>query len=430
MLNDAYYFVNKYPLLSNEIFNNLINLSECLKDENLMDFYEFYTLCLNLNLNLDNLNYLKNISNYLNEDLINKFLDLNKKYPSLNKEKFDKLKDLYNYLKQQNSLQTIQLSFLNTPSNIKLNIDQFATLFNFHKKGLFKKDYDKNTKDLYQQYLDVLNAIQLLQMQLSSSDFLEIFDILQLNDAKKLFVNYLSLTQYLKEHNLTIENYFSLLKYFNHESYLTKFNDFIDFFNLLKKSNISIEEYKNITSYFNNQVFKQNFDKYCLLFNTLKYLNINFEDFNKIEDILNNDTYLNLFIDFDKPYEHLPKPNPFSSDLEFLVYEQALKFEEKVNNLNEEDKKEFLKMKGKIEKAAAMPEKFLLAYKDLLKNIFPVFISNPDKLASFIDFKNDQYDYVIFDEASQIFLEKAIPYLSIAKKVIIAGDNQQMQPTN
>ncbi|MBO6022876.1 hypothetical protein J6P51_02675, partial [bacterium] len=143
MLNDAYYFVNKYPLLSNEIFNNLINLSECLKDENLMDFYEFYTLCLNLNLNLDNLNYLKNISNYLNEDLINKFLDLNKKYPSLNKEKFDKLKDLYNYLKQQNSLQTIQLSFLNTPSNIKLNIDQFATLFNFHKKGLFKKDYDK-----------------------------------------------------------------------------------------------------------------------------------------------------------------------------------------------------------------------------------------------------------------------------------------------
>ena len=191
MLNDAYYFVNKYPLLSNEIFNDLINLSECLKDENLMDFYAFYTLCLNLNLNLDNLNDLKNIINYLNEDLINKFLDLNKKYPSLNKEKFDKLKDLYNYLKQQNSLQTIQLSFLNTPSNIKLNIDQFAALFNFHKKGLFKKDYDKNTKDLYQQYLDVLNAIQLLQMQLSPSDFLEIFDILQLNDVKKLFVYYL-----------------------------------------------------------------------------------------------------------------------------------------------------------------------------------------------------------------------------------------------
>ena len=75
-------------------------------------------------------------------------------------------------------------------------------------------------------------------------------------------------------------------------------------------------------------------------------------------------------------------------------------------------------------------QKFLKFYENLLKNLFPIIVANPDNLSSFIDFEKDQYDYVIFDEASQIFLEKAIPYLSIAKKVIIAGDNEQMQPTN
>ena len=51
-------------------------------------------------------------------------------------------------------------------------------------------------------------------------------------------------------------------------------------------------------------------------------------------------------------------------------------------------------------------------------------------LGNFVNFDKDKYDYVIFDEASQIYIEKAIPFISVANKVIVAGDNQQMQPSN
>ena len=41
-----------------------------------------------------------------------------------------------------------------------------------------------------------------------------------------------------------------------------------------------------------------------------------------------------------------------------------------------------------------------------------------------------KYDYAIFDESSQLHLEKAIPFISMAKYSIIAGDSQQMRPTS
>ncbi|MBR2651438.1 ATP-binding protein, partial [bacterium] len=85
---------------------------------------------------------------------------------------------------------------------------------------------------------------------------------------------------------------------------------------------------------------------------------------------------------------------------------------------------------GKIERGHISPRLFTRAFKDILRKLFDIVISTPDSLSSFVDFENDHYDYVIFDEASQIFLEKAIPFISIADKVIIAGDDQQMQPTN
>ena len=69
-------------------------------------------------------------------------------------------------------------------------------------------------------------------------------------------------------------------------------------------------------------------------------------------------------------------------------------------------------------------------YKDLFKKLFKVVVSTPETLGSYVDFLEERYDYIIFDEASQMFLEKAIPFLAIGDKIIIAGDDQQMQPTN
>ena len=424
LFNQAYDFYKKYAMFTINDLNDLLEKSKSLNDVNLNEFKLFYEFCEKLNLDFDTLKYLDNIHTNLNEDSIKKLNDLFTKYPNLDHEKLDKLNELYTHLKNEDEFDKIKIALINSSSQIKLNIDQFASLFNFSKKGLFKKDYDKNAKDLFQRYCDLFNSLQLLQIQIPFSELVSTFAIFELSNYQKTLSTYFNLINYLKQHSLSLNDYFIIIKYFNNQFYLSKFHDFCNFYELLKKMHLNLEEYENI-----KESLKQ-FDKYFLLFSTLKELNINIEDFEKIQPLLLNKIYLDLFSDFSKPYEHLPEPNSFVSNIDSLVQEECKLFQEKINSFSEVKRKEFIKMKGKIEKAAASPEKFLIVYKEFLKELFPIFISNPEKLASFIDFENDKYDYVIFDEASQIFLEKAIPYLSIANKVIIAGDNQQMQPSN
>ncbi|AXK51624.1 AAA domain-containing protein [Spiroplasma alleghenense] len=71
-------------------------------------------------------------------------------------------------------------------------------------------------------------------------------------------------------------------------------------------------------------------------------------------------------------------------------------------------------------------------YESLLKVMFPIKISSPDTSSNRLIFpwKQNAYDFVIFDEASQIFTENALPSLFRAKKAIIAGDPKQLRPSN
>ncbi|MBO6042384.1 hypothetical protein J6P52_04450 [bacterium] len=200
---------------------------------------------------------------------------------------------------------------------------------------------------------------------------------------------------------------------------------------------INIEQFATFFSYHKKGIFKKDYDQnvydffhqYEKFFNTLNESKLTYDDYLKLNQYFDNDIYLNLYDDLYKPFDTLPKLNNFVSNLKLLIKQQTNSFIHKINT-SLALKNEYNKMKGKIDQGFLFIEKFLKFYENLLKNLFPIIVANPDTLSSFINFEKDQYDYVIFDEASQIFLEKAIPYLSIAKKVIIAGDSEQMQPTN
>ncbi|QBQ07806.1 hypothetical protein SGLAD_v1c06070 [Spiroplasma gladiatoris] len=71
-------------------------------------------------------------------------------------------------------------------------------------------------------------------------------------------------------------------------------------------------------------------------------------------------------------------------------------------------------------------------YMELLKILFPIIITNPNNASNqnFLKLNEKEFDFVIFDEASQIFVEKCIPALFRAKKYIIVGDDKQLPPTN
>ncbi|WP_462216112.1 AAA domain-containing protein [Mycoplasmoides genitalium] len=67
---------------------------------------------------------------------------------------------------------------------------------------------------------------------------------------------------------------------------------------------------------------------------------------------------------------------------------------------------------------------------ELLKKLFPVHIMTLESAATLTPNQRGLYDYVVIDEASQVFLERAIPILFRADKYIIAGDTKQLKPAN
>jgi primosomal replication protein N'' len=60
----------------------------------------------------------------------------------------------------------------------------------------------------------------------------------------------------------------------------------------------------------------------------------------------------------------------------------------------------------------------------------PVWLMNPDVASRVLPFKGGLFDTVIYDEASQIPVEYALPSLFRSKAVIVSGDEKQMPPTS
>lgn len=148
----------------------------------------------------------------------------------------------------------------------------------------------------------------------------------------------------------------------------------------------------------------------------------------KIQDISNLENF-DQYLTVENNINKMNKK--FETDIDFLNSFLAQKFKQKLYHLRQNIN--FKKNVDSFIKACnsgwRKPCHFVNKYKDVINSLFNVYISTPHKLADTINV-NCKYDFVIFDEASQLHLEKAIPFVSLGKKIIIAGDNQQMKPTN
>lgn len=67
---------------------------------------------------------------------------------------------------------------------------------------------------------------------------------------------------------------------------------------------------------------------------------------------------------------------------------------------------------------------------DLFTSFFPIILTTPEVCSSLFSNRDEYFDIVLFDEASQLRLEDNLPALLKGKQVIIAGDEHQMPPSN
>jgi len=57
-------------------------------------------------------------------------------------------------------------------------------------------------------------------------------------------------------------------------------------------------------------------------------------------------------------------------------------------------------------------------------------LTTPETISSLTNLEQPLFDYLVFDEASQMLLEKSVPLFTRAKKLIVIGDQQQLPPTD
>ena len=74
--------------------------------------------------------------------------------------------------------------------------------------------------------------------------------------------------------------------------------------------------------------------------------------------------------------------------------------------------------------------KFMSKYKLEMLDSIKIWLMTPEVVSDIMPFENNVFDLVIFDEASQLYVEKSIPAIYRAKKVVVAGDQKQLKPSS
>jgi len=68
-------------------------------------------------------------------------------------------------------------------------------------------------------------------------------------------------------------------------------------------------------------------------------------------------------------------------------------------------------------------------YGQYVLSLFPCWLLSPENVSSILPLTKNLFDVVIFDEASQVFIESTIPTIYRGKNIVVAGDAKQLRPS-
>ena len=68
-------------------------------------------------------------------------------------------------------------------------------------------------------------------------------------------------------------------------------------------------------------------------------------------------------------------------------------------------------------------------YCEYLLRLFPCWLLSPENVSQILPLTKNLFDIILFDEASQIFIENTLPAVYRGKRIVVAGDAKQLRPT-
>jgi len=159
----------------------------------------------------------------------------------------------------------------------------------------------------------------------------------------------------------------------------------------------------------------------------------------------NNELYNTILFEHIQRFESenrtlLPKVESFEkiiSSMEKAINEKQGLARQRIAKVLSEDLKYITtsKRKGEINRAIESRRrcsvaKFVQKFDFELFKSIKVWLMTPEAVSEVLPQQNGLFDLLIFDEASQLYVEKSIPSIIRAKKVVIAGDHKQLRPSS
>lgn len=95
---------------------------------------------------------------------------------------------------------------------------------------------------------------------------------------------------------------------------------------------------------------------------------------------------------------------------------------------NGKDNKDYLYQISKKQKFWPI-RKTVELYGHYILSLFPCWLLSPENVSSILPLTKNLFDVVIFDEASQVFIESTIPTIYRGKNIVVAGDAKQLRPS-
>ncbi len=96
---------------------------------------------------------------------------------------------------------------------------------------------------------------------------------------------------------------------------------------------------------------------------------------------------------------------------------------------NAKNNKDFLYQISKKQKFWPI-RKTMSIYRDFILALFPCWLLSPENVSNLLPLEKNLFDVVIFDEASQVFIESTIPTIYRGKNIVVAGDAKQLRPSS
>ncbi len=371
-----------------------------------------------------------------NEEIMK--LNFKQLYEALSDIKAKNLEDLfYNYLQDKEKNPVID--HMRADVDIQTLCDVKGTLVEIQKsrKGLFntaKYPYYRQVLAYYYELQDEENLDAAVKLERKFEN-LGLFSAKKAGEIKAKFIETrAAIDTYVKEYDclhrvMTDDGYLAVIDNIlrGNTAYIRHVYDALDNYIDLRDVNKLLESLdKNKIAILNFAYgISKNYQNYVDIISKLLEIRI-YHEATKYEDVCKDE--LAKLVDFVNITSRISRYKNAQSEVAIKLCEGKNSRDYDTLYENAPNNKDYLYQISKKQKYWPI-RKTMEVYGEFILTLFPCWLLSPDNVSNLLPLTKNLFDLVIFDEASQVFIESTIPAIYRGKNIVVAGDAKQLRPS-